>query len=221
MRILLHSLPSRNAIRICCVLLLTLVTSIAANAQALPEGAKAQLDEIGRLNAEGAADTLKQMSGEDVHGRHAWFNFVRSFPYNQIPANGRVDAIRATEQMSASIARAKAANGGRGGLMSATTWEAIGPTNVGGRVRAVAIHPTRSGVILIGAAAGGVWKSTNSAETWTPTFDKESAIAVNSLAFDYSNPNIVYAGTGENFPNPPTLLTSTPAYLGNGIFKST
>lgn len=215
-----HS-PIRKAARSLLTGAVIIASTTIAIAQALPDDAQRQVDELERVAEAGAGDSLKQISGEDIHGRAAWFHFVRSFPYGQVPANGRVEALRASDRISSTLARGRAANGGRGGLMSASLWQAIGPANVGGRVRAIAIHPTRAGVILIGSAAGGVWKTTNSAQTWTPTFDKESAIAVNALAFDYSNPNIVYAGTGENYNNPPTLLTATPAYLGDGIFKST
>ena len=52
------------------------------------------------------------------------------------------------------------------------------------------------------AVAGGVWKSTNGGASWTPLTDLAIPnIAVNSLAIDPKNPNVLYAGTGEGYFN--------------------
>lgn len=192
-------------------------------AQHVPADAgERQYEELRKIYREHKERHAKGLaSEEDIFGRDAWFHYQRSFPFGQIPAEGRVDAIRATAEIEQALERSWSNADRTRSLLSATAWESIGPSNQGGRIRAVANHPTKAGVVLVGAAAGGVWKTTDAGSTWRPTFDKESAIAVGSLAFDYSNPNVVYAGTGENFPSSPTLLVNTPSYLGNGVFKST
>jgi uncharacterized protein (TIGR03437 family) len=93
-------------------------------------------------------------------------------------------------------------------------WTELGPGNIGGRTRAILIHPQDSNIMYAAGVAGGVWKSTNAGQSWAPIADLIANIAVCSLAFDPKNPNIVYAGTGEGFPN-------GDAVRGAGIFKTT
>lgn len=95
----------------------------------------------------------------------------------------------------------------------ASTWEEVGPMNIGGRIRAIAVHPTQAGTLLIGAAAGGVWKTIDNGTNWTPIFDFQTAIAVNSIMYDPTNSNTIYVGTGE-------ITSNVDSYLGDGLFKS-
>lgn len=94
------------------------------------------------------------------------------------------------------------------------SWTSLGPGNVGGRTRAIIIHPTVPTTIYAAGVAGGVWKTTNGGTTWLPVSDLISNLAVNSLAMDSTNPNTLYAGTGEGFFN-------GGAVRGAGIFKTT
>jgi hypothetical protein len=93
-------------------------------------------------------------------------------------------------------------------------WSALGPGNIGGRTRAIVIHPTSTDTMWAAAVAGGVWKTTNGGTTWAPLTDLMANIAVNSLVIDPNNPNILYAGTGEGYFN-------VDAVRGAGIFKTT
>ena len=81
------------------------------------------------------------------------------------------------------------------------TWESIGPGNVGGRTRALLIDPINPDVMYAAAVAGGIWKTTNGGNSWTPLNDFLANIAVSCMAFDPSNSNTIYAGTGEGFFN--------------------
>lgn len=94
-------------------------------------------------------------------------------------------------------------------------WKNIGPFDLGGRVRTIAVHPANPDIVYIGAAAGGIWKSTNGGIDWKPIFDFENATSFGSLAIDPNNPNIIYAATGE------MIIGGGIPYLGNGVFKST
>ena len=93
-------------------------------------------------------------------------------------------------------------------------WTFLGPGKIGGRTRAIIIDPANSSVMYAAAVAGGVWKSTNGGGTWAPTSDFIANIAVNSLAMDPTNHNVLYAGTGEGYFN-------GDSQRGNGIFKTT
>src|SRR3954447_20054508 len=94
-----------------------------------------------------------------------------------------------------------------------TSWQFLGPGNIGGRTRAIVIDPTNTQIIYAAAVAGGVWKTTSGGTTWFPLNDLMANLAVNSLAMDPNDHNTLYAGTGEGYFN-------LDAIRGNGIFKT-
>ena len=96
-----------------------------------------------------------------------------------------------------------------------TTWSNLGPSNQGGRTRALLIDPGNPNVMYAGGVAGGVWKSTDAGANWTALAQLQMAnLAVVTLAFQPGNTNTIYAGTGEGFFN-------LDAIRGAGIFRST
>jgi len=88
----------------------------------------------------------------------------------------------------------------------------IGP--VGNRVIAVAGVPGDPNVYYVGAASGGIFKTTDNGAHWDPIFDGEAVSSIGSLAVAPSDPNVVWAGTGESF-------IRSNISIGNGIYKST
>jgi len=94
------------------------------------------------------------------------------------------------------------------------TWQSLGPGNVGGRTRALLVDPGNTDVMYAAAVAGGIWKTTNGGTSWSPLNDFLANIAVTCMAFDPSNSNTIYAGTGEGFFN-------ADGVRGAGIFKTT
>jgi hypothetical protein len=74
-----------------------------------------------------------------------------------------------------------------------------GSSDVSGRVNAVAIDPSNTSTIYIGAASGGVWKTTDNGVTWTPLSNGWTFEAVSSIAIDPGSPATIYVGTGD-FP---------------------
>jgi photosystem II stability/assembly factor-like uncharacterized protein len=87
----------------------------------------------------------------------------------------------------------------------------IGP--VGNRLAAVAGVPGNPYVYYVGAASGGIFKTTDGGIHWEPLFDVEPASSIGSLAVAPSDPNLVWAGTGESF-------IRSHISVGNGIYKS-
>ncbi|HEV2178235.1 MAG TPA: hypothetical protein VGW33_13705 [Terriglobia bacterium] len=73
----------------------------------------------------------------------------------------------------------------------------LGPAAAGGRVTAVVGVPGDPNVYYAGAAAGGVFKSTDGGTTWTAVFKKEATASIGDVALAPSNPNFVWVGTGE------------------------
>ena len=88
----------------------------------------------------------------------------------------------------------------------------IGP--VGNRTLAVAGVPGDRNVYYAGAATGGIWKTEDAGLKWRPVFDDQDVHAVGALAVSESDPNIVWAGTGETF-------IRANVSIGIGVFKST
>ena len=87
----------------------------------------------------------------------------------------------------------------------------IGP--VGNRATAVVGIPGNPGVYYVGAASGGIFKSTDGGIHWDPIFDDQPVSSIGSLAIAASDPNILWAGTGESF-------IRSHISVGNGIYKS-
>jgi photosystem II stability/assembly factor-like uncharacterized protein len=97
--------------------------------------------------------------------------------------------------------------------VSFVPWTLQGPSNVPGRVNALAVQPNNEDVVLAGFAGGGIFKTTDAGLTWRPVFDDFEQLSIGDLAFVPSNPQIVYAGTGD--VNMPSLL-----YNGDGLYRS-
>ena len=94
------------------------------------------------------------------------------------------------------------------------TWQSIGPANNEGRMTSIAVGDKNGQrVIYVGAATGGVWKSTDRGDTWTPVFEHEASASIGDVAVAPSNPDIVYVGTGED-----NLFRADRQ--GTGIYKS-
>jgi hypothetical protein len=95
-----------------------------------------------------------------------------------------------------------------------------------GQVNTLAIHPRDANTIYIGAAEGGVWKTTDGGTTWTPLTDlqlvralpsgpRRGTLSIGALAIDPDRPETVYAGTGD--PNVACCFVGS----GLGAFRST
>ena len=67
-------------------------------------------------------------------------------------------------------------------------WEPLGPGNIGGRTRTLVIHPTQPAIMYAGGVSGGVWKTTDAGQSWTPLADRIANIAVNSMAIHPGEP---------------------------------
>jgi len=99
-------------------------------------------------------------------------------------------------------------------------WTLIGPQPLlftdqrqhSGQVNAFAVDPGNSSVVYLGENGGGVWKTTDGGQTWTPLTDNQPSLEIMSLALDPTNPDIVYAGTG--------FSDAFFANMGAGILKS-
>ncbi len=91
-------------------------------------------------------------------------------------------------------------------------WRFIGPE--GNRFSAVAGVPGDPGIYYAGAASGGIYKTTDGGVHWRPVFDDQPVQSIGSLAVAKSDPNVIWAGTGEG-------KIRSHISVGQGIYKST
>ena len=152
--------------------------------------------------------------------RQEYFYRQRAYPLARIPEGARLKAIQVLDRLDrAQRFQAQSA----APAAAASAWKLIGPEPTSflfggyvtaGRVNAIAIDPRDSNTVYIGAAEGGVWKTKDGGITWTPLTDSQPSLAMGAIVLDPTNPDIVYAGTGEeNF--------AVDNYYGAGILKST
>ena len=144
--------------------------------------------------------------------RQRWFFEQRAYPNNFIPQDAYANAMIQRDELRIQNAD----------IMPNINWVSLGPTpgyyfsygNISSRVVTGAFHPTNPSTIYIGPANGGVWKSTDNGVNWTPLTDNQPSMSMGAIAIDPTNPNIIYAGTGE-------ATYSGASYYGRGLLKST
>ena len=150
--------------------------------------------------------------------RYEWFYRQRAFPHDTVSMHTYFSEFQKEKQKIAEQGEFTVNN---------LQWLPIGPSGIisgfpshwgemSGRVRAIAVHPTDPNTVYIGAAAGGIWKTTNGGSSWTNIGDNLASLSYGAIAIDPANPNNVYAGAGEILYN-----FSTIVYDGQGLFKST
>ncbi len=100
-------------------------------------------------------------------------------------------------------------------------WTSLGPVTVPsgydgyrglGRINAIAFHPTDVATFWAGAPSGGLWVTHDGGTTWTTNTDGLPTLGVSTIVIDYTNPNIIYIGTGDRDHG------DAP---GTGVWKST
>ena len=89
----------------------------------------------------------------------------------------------------------------------------VGPFRASRTVAGVGI-PTQPNVFFAGVHTGGVWKTDDYGRTWRPIFDSAPTGSIGDIGVSWSNPDILYVGTGEGLHRP-------DLGVGDGIFKST
>ncbi|RYF77114.1 MAG: hypothetical protein EOO39_04750, partial [Cytophagaceae bacterium] len=132
------------------------------------------------------------------------------------PALGRVPYERLAQERERIMSQSKNGRLGAQSAIPGMTWQERGPSNAGGRTRAVLFDPNdpTHKKVWLGSPSGGLWYTndiTDANATWTPVSDSWESMIVTCLAADPSNPQVMYAGTGDSYRN----------LIGGGIWKTT
>jgi hypothetical protein len=98
--------------------------------------------------------------------------------------------------------------------LAQAAWTLAGPTNIGGRIVDVAVDPTLTDTIYVAAATGGIWKSTDAGNTFSPIWPASSPQAMGALAM--GSDATLYAGAGEANPGGGSI-----SFGGKGLYRST
>jgi len=98
-------------------------------------------------------------------------------------------------------------------MYSGLKWRSIGPAFTSGRISDIAVNPKNQSEYYVAVSSGNIWKTNNWGTTFEPIFENYGAYSIGCLEIDPDNPNVVWAGTGEN--NHQRALG-----YGDGVYKS-
>ncbi len=94
-------------------------------------------------------------------------------------------------------------------------WEFAGPLNIGGRITDIEIPVDNADTYYVGAASGGIFKTTDAGANWQPIFDAMEMLSIGDMEISKTDPDIIWVGTGE-----PNAGGGSLVYDGDGIYKS-
>lgn len=128
--------------------------------------------------------------------RWEWFAMQRTYPSGEFPnpeiLYNEYQAYKATHSQGMQ-------------RMTGANWSFIGPGVVpgngggAGRITCMAIDPTNANTLWVGAACGGLWKSTDGGLTWSSNTDLLPALSISDIVFDPINPQTMYIATGDKY----------------------
>lgn len=156
----------------------------------------------------GCKNTLEKnkdlASEEERDGKypHDFMFMQRAYPNGQLNTVAYAEAIRWKREI------ANRRN-------STEVWQFSGPLNVGGRITDIEIPSTQPEVYYVGAASGGIFKTVNGGNDWTPIFDEQEMLSIGDIEISKINNNLIWVGTGEVNAGGGSLV-----YDGDGIYKS-
>ncbi|RYH74513.1 glycosyl hydrolase [Flavobacteriaceae bacterium 144Ye] len=97
--------------------------------------------------------------------------------------------------------------------ISGLKWRNIGPSLTSGRISDIAVNPNNPFEYYVASSSGGVWKTTNAGNHYTPIFDGQGSYSIGCVTIDPNNTNVIWVGTGEN-------NNQRSVSYGDGVYKS-
>jgi photosystem II stability/assembly factor-like uncharacterized protein len=154
------------------------------------------------------ATTPARAQTPDVHKLmmpNEHFYFQRAYPDFDMPVSVVQNALRQAQNQAA----AKQAGEGFD-----ADWLIEGPSNIGGRINAIAPHPTNADIIYVGSSRGGIHKTTDGGTTWQAIFDEPLFNSIGDITISPHDANTIYVGTGD-------VNISSFFSVGDGVYRST
>jgi len=134
---------------------------------------------------------------------HDFMFMQRAYPSGEIKTDAYANAIRWKKQLLQKN-------------RYSAPWEFVGPVNVGGRITDIEIPIDQAQTYYLGAASGGIFKTTDAGANWIPIFDDQEMLSIGDMEISKNNTDLIWVGTGEVNAGGGSL-----AYDGDGIYKST
>lgn len=98
--------------------------------------------------------------------------------------------------------------------LPALQWRELGPSTFSGRIVDIGLRADDPLDVLAASASGGLWRTRNEGVTWECIFEHEASISIGDVAWDPSDANIIWVGTGE-------ANNQRSSYWGNGVYRTT
>ena len=183
----------------------TLISLVATGALVAAGGLFVNTNEGADPVAAADAVAAARAAAPNPLGMAEWMYEQRIYPENAMPYDAAAEAIALSAQMGEEeLART--------GGASAARWTLTGPSNIGGRIVEIAVDPTEEGVVYAAAGTGGIWKTTNSGQTFSSVWPNSSVQSMGAVFVDQAG--VVWAGTGE--PD----MGGGSAFYGDGVYRS-
>lgn len=124
---------------------------------------------------------------------------------NTLAPNSGVERMAAFEKRKALAAKS---------LVNNVKFRSVGPTIMSGRVVDIDVNPENPSEFFVAYASGGLWKTQNNGQSFTPLFDNEAVMTIGDIAVDWkTNGQSIWVGTGES-------NSSRSSYAGLGVYKT-
>jgi photosystem II stability/assembly factor-like uncharacterized protein len=131
-------------------------------------------------------------------------NSTSIYPPNPYPATS------AAERYSAFLQRKKLDSVS---IVNGVSLNSIGPSLQSCRVTDISVSEKDPSHFYVAYASGGLWKTINNGQSFTPVFDNQETMTIGAIAVDWNHGETIYVGTGE-------VNSSRSSYSGNGVYKS-
>jgi len=166
--------------------------------------------------------SLERRLGEEeqIQRRLEWFFSTRTA--GAATADERARLRRAAVEQAKTAVAQQSSLRAEGLLQQQNPWAPKGPSpsnfggwsfgTVAGRATSLA-GDWAGGHLYYGTAAGGLWKSSDEGLSWTQLFDSVGTMAIGAVAVDPNDPNVIWAGTGDN-------AVGCESYFGLGLWRS-
>ena len=143
-----------------------------------------------------------------------FFNKLKDPKTNKIPDNVRAKEMAFASSLISSRIRPL------GDAAGTHEWAELGPSDVGGRTRALALDVRNSDIVMAAGVSGGIWKSTDGGDTWLSKLPNGSNLSISFLAQDPVDNDVWYATTGEVSGGSTSGKGQGNSFNGSGIHKS-